>query len=142
MHTVTFIHAKGADSNKPNRHLSVSAYEIVVSQAVKNLRHLDPEIRDGRFLEKIDARIDDAVWLNGNPTTRQAMLGQLTAAGTKFKRRVIVLQPHTRQSELTPSAASGSRAGTRAAQLHTLLLAAQVNCRALGADFTVIADKT
>ena len=35
---IEVIHVKGAHSSSPNRGISVSAYEVVVGQAVKNLR--------------------------------------------------------------------------------------------------------
>lgn len=138
--TVTLIHAKGADSARPDRGLSVSAYEIVVSQAVKNLRHLDPEIMLGRFYDQIDARIGDAVWHNGRLTAKAAMRDAIRKAGANFKRKVIILQPHVRRSVLLADDPKGGRRDTRAAQLHTLLLAAQANCQALGAEMSVIAD--
>lgn len=138
---ITFIHAKGATSDQPARGISVSAYEVVVSQAVKNLRHLDSEILAGRFLDKIDARIADAVWHNGRLGNRQAMLDAIRTAGNRFRRRVVILQPHARKSLITAPAPGNARADTRAAQLHTLLLAGQVNCRALGADLSVLADE-
>ena len=138
---ITFIHAKGADSDQPDRQISVSAYEIVVSQAVKNLRHLDPEIMAGRFLDKIDGRIADAVWHDGSLVRREEMLAAVRRAGFRFHRRVIVLQPHARKTLVTAPQGRADRSATRAAQLHTLLLAAQANCRSLGAEFSVIADQ-
>jgi hypothetical protein len=38
--TITLVHAKGSGSTSPTREVSVWDYEVVVSQAVKNLRHL------------------------------------------------------------------------------------------------------
>ena len=39
--TLSLIHIKGASTSSPTRGISVGAYEVVVSQAIKNLRHLD-----------------------------------------------------------------------------------------------------
>ena len=38
---LTLIHVKGSGSKVEERGISVSDYEVVVGQAVKNLRHLD-----------------------------------------------------------------------------------------------------
>jgi len=51
---LTLIHVKGANNNRANRPISVSAYEIVTSQAVKNLRHIDEELLAGNFVNQLE----------------------------------------------------------------------------------------
>lgn len=97
---LTLIHVKGANSASNARRVAVSPYEIVVSQAVKNIRHVDTELLTNNFTQRLDHRITDAVWHNGAPTNRQLMqqaLGQMTASCSK---NVIVVQPHARQTQL------------------------------------------
>jgi hypothetical protein len=62
---VTLIHVKASETKKPDRTVSVADYEIVVSQAVKNVRHLDrrnleTELRNGK-----GKKIGAAVWKDG-----------------------------------------------------------------------------
>jgi hypothetical protein len=139
---LTLIHVKGANNNNANRPISVSAYEIVTSQAVKNLRHIDEELLAGNFVNQLDKRIKEAVWYNGRKVDRERMLEALSKVNANYIRRVIILQPQTTRSSLV-KARDGKPAGQlRAKQLDTLLLAAQANCQSLGAEFYVIGDKT
>ncbi len=138
---LTLIHVKAANNNKANRPISVSAYEIVTSQAVKNLRHIDQELLAGNFVNQLDKRIREAVWHNGRKVDRERMLEALMKFNANYIRCVIILQPQTTRSSLA-KARDGKRADQlRAKQLDTLLLAAQANCQSLGAEFYVIGDK-
>lgn len=139
---VTLVHVKGAGSDKASRGISVSSYEVVVSQAVKNLRHLDQAILAGRLAEVVDARLKDSVWQDGKLASRDDMLKAVRKAGTRFRRHVVILQPHARKSALSKAWSDGGREFVRAAQLHTLLLGAQSNCHNLGASFRVITEET
>src|SRR5947208_4162540 len=92
---LTLIHVKGANNNNANRPISVSAYEIVTSQAVKNLRHIDEELLAGNFVNHLDKRIKEAVWYNGRNVDRNGMLKALSKVNANYSRRVIILQPQT-----------------------------------------------
>lgn len=141
---LSMIHVKGAGSNQPDRGISVSSYEVVVGQAVKNLRHLD-RINMAIGLEAgLEKRIGELVWHNGVLDTRESMLRALSQIGANFRRQVVVLQPHvTRTKLLEIRRATGQnppqphRDYARLRQLDTLLLAAESSCHDLGAEFVV-----
>jgi hypothetical protein len=139
--TLTLVHVKGAKSSAANRPLAVSPYEVVVSQAVKNLRHADPFLAAEEFMNRLGHQIQNSVWHDDNPATRQDMLTAIQAHGANLRRRVVIVQPHARRQAFQDAlqAAPTSRARHIARQLSTLLLGAQQGCTAVGADFLVVA---
>ena len=136
--TITLIHVKAADSTGGNRKVSVAAFEIVVGQAVKNIRNLDSEILSGGFNQQIQHRIQDAVWLDGVEAKRDAMLARLQAVTSNCKRRVVIIQPHLGKGPLAAARAQSNPNNVRAKQLDTLLHSAQAACHAIGADLEII----
>ncbi len=137
---LTLIHVKGANTDSPNRKISVSAYELVVGQAIKNLRHVDQELLAGNFMNHLDKRITNAVWHCGQPAKRADMLAAFKKLNANYARRVVVIQPHVTKTALQSARTTATSDNLRAKQLDTLLLAAQTNCQGLGASFHVIAD--
>jgi hypothetical protein len=150
---LTLIHAKGAGDN-PSRGLSVSYYEVVTSQAVKNLRHLDrlsveEGLRKGLAPKRGPKKggeerrkISKLVWRDRKLTTRAKMLAALGSIGTDYERQVIVLQPHVRRETLNEVRAKGKgRDQLILQQLDTLLLGAEASCHGLGAKLTVIGSE-
>jgi hypothetical protein len=144
---LSLIHVKGSGSAAANRRISVSDYEIVVSQAVKNLRYLDrANIADKLGLET-DKQIASAVWRNGvRQKNRKNVLEVLARTGSHMVKAVCVFQPRVRKSTIEKIGAQ-MQAGhldhsdvCRLRQLDTLLLAARAECFALGADFHVIGE--
>ncbi len=139
---VTLIHVKGSSSSSPNREISTSDYEVVVGQAIKNLRLLDRvdladrlEAGEGR-----DEKVLAAVWHNGRRSKRSAMAAAIRAAGADYGRSVVVVQPRVTAGEydavheFRARGVDNSRV-RRMQQLDTLLLEAEAACRHLGADF-------
>jgi hypothetical protein len=141
--TLTLVHVKAAGSAGAARPLAVTPFEIVVSQAVKNLRHTDPFPAADEFLNRLGRQIQNAVWHNGVPAARQAMLNAIQAHGANLRRRVVIVQPHTRRQAFEQAlvAAPGSRERHVVRQLSTLLLGAQQNCSGVGAEFVVVAHE-
>ncbi|TPN82731.1 hypothetical protein FJ987_16485 [Mesorhizobium sp. CU2] len=144
---LTLIHAKGSGSEKKGRDISVSDYEVVVGQAVKNLRHIDR----GLLLEKLRANaggvLKDAVWHNGvRQKNRDGLLKMLGRLGSNLRTKVVVLQPRVRQALLDrvrKKMDKGNRTDAdvrRVQQLDALLLGARADCFSLGAEFAVIGD--
>lgn len=142
---LTLIHVKGSHSEGGG--LSVSDYEVVVGQAVKNLRHIDR----GLLAEKLEAnkntQLRDAVWRDGErQQNRDGVLAALAAAGSNMEKTVVVLQPRVRRSmydDIRGRMDGGDRPSAeirRMLQLDALLLGARLDCFALGARFVVIAD--
>jgi hypothetical protein len=144
---LTLIHVKGSGSAAATRHLSVSDYEIVVGQAVKNLRYLDR----GHIAEKLasnrDNQIGSAVWRNGKrQKDRSAILKILAGAGSNMRKSVVVFQPRARKSKvesigkLIAKHEFNRNEVRRLQQLDALLLAARAECFGLGAEFSVVGE--
>lgn len=133
---LTFVHAKGGKSKKGDRQLSVTAYEVVVAQAVKNLAYSEPDT----VAEKLRTLSATArVWKDGVPDSdASGFADELLSRGQKVRRRIVVLNPQTvkAQYEIDTAAASPSLRA-RHAQLSTLLLEAEAACRSVGAQFSV-----
>ncbi|RUZ95634.1 hypothetical protein EN938_34795, partial [Mesorhizobium sp. M7A.F.Ca.US.001.02.1.1] len=141
------IHVKGSGSDKANRGISVSDYEVVVGQAVKNLRHIDRGLLRDKLAANANGVLQDAVWHDGQrQENRDALLLMLDGLGSNLERKVVVLQPSVRWLALKAireKMDDGEVAGAdvrRMQQLDALLLAARADCFSLGADFCVIAD--
>ena len=141
---LTLVHVKGAGSSSVNRRVSVSSYEIVVGQAVKNLRHVDQELLAGGFTQSLDRRLKAAVWHDGEflgHNGRVPMKQAIKDLGSGFHRQVVILQPHVRRTALESAhSATSDRVKLPAQQLDTLLLAARAACQSVGADFKVVGE--
>ena len=97
---LTLIHVKGSGSNDDERGISVSDYEVVVGQAVKNLRHLDRVHLTDKLKSNGEGILKNAVWHNGTrQENRDGIIQALEAVGSRLKRKVIVLQPRVRRVE-------------------------------------------
>lgn len=142
---LTLIHVKAAKVKGAvaGRGLSVSDYEIVVGQAIKNLRFLDLQNTMNNFTAFLNQKLMNASWLNGVLDTRANMLAAMNAGGNFPRRRVVIVQPRVRQTALNQARAApaNSQQSIIAKQLDTLLLAAQASCQSVGAEFAVIADQ-
>lgn len=135
---LSLIHVKAAHSASARREIAVSAFEVVVSQAVKNLRYLEPELLGEGLEGGLGSRIRDWVWRNRGPAPPADMLHRLRRLGASIEKRVVVLQPHLRRRAL--STPGGRRPmSTREAMLHALLLSADTACRGRGATLQVVA---
>lgn len=142
---ISLIHVKAAHENV-NRRFSVSAYEVVSAQAIKNLRHFEFDNFIDQIASEDDAHFRYRIKRNGTPPVdnpeagrfRDEFLGELRAVGGNIGREVVVLQPHNRQSFIV----GGNVNYNARCQLHTLLLSAETACRSLGADFHVVTDQT
>jgi hypothetical protein len=145
--TVTLIHAKASKSKAASRRASVSQYEVVVGQAVKNLRHLDRTVLADRLEAGKDKKIARAVWHDGNRVTdRSGMIAAVKGLGEGYQKRVIVFQPQLTQREWNACAgpqrtATGDRL-IRLRQLDTLMLSARLSARAVGGDLIGWGDGT
>jgi hypothetical protein len=138
--TISLIHVKGAGSSSPNRPVSVSKYEVVVGQAVKNLRFLDRLFLDEGLRDGLKKRIGSLVWRSGKRSTRPAMLRAMASLGTIMNRRVVIVQPQlTRRAHDEARRKAKGPEIARLRQLDTLLLGAENACRGLGAELVVLA---
>lgn len=142
--TVTLIHVKASKSKKDNRSVSVSNYEVVVGQAVKNLRHLQNKTLSEELKRGKANQIATAVWCDGNRIgDRTDMIERAKKLPAAYKRVVVVLQPQL--TDLEHERCFGPKAtrarAVRMKQLDTLMLSAQLSCMAVGAKFIGMAEK-
>ena len=144
---LTLIHVKGSGSVSADRGVSVSDYEVVVSQAVKNLRHIDRVHISEKLAANQDAQIGSAVWRDGKrQDSRKEILKILAKAGSNMNKRVCILQPRVRRSEVIAIEKRIAKRDLdrpevrRLQQLDALLLGARANCFELGAEFWVIGE--
>lgn len=144
---LTLIHVKGSGSDNVNRGLSVSDYEVVVGQAIKNLRHVDRGLLREKLAANAEGVLQNAVWHNGQrQENREALLAMLDGLGSHLKTKVVVFQPRVRRSvfdNIRVKMANGNLADAdirRMQQLDALLLGARADFLSLGVDFVVIAD--
>jgi hypothetical protein len=144
---LSLIHVKGSGSDARDRGISVSDYEVVVGQAIKNLRYLDRTSLAEKLGLETDKKIASAVWRNGaRQKNREGVVKALKAAGSNLKKAVYVLQPRVTKSAIAKveqeiNAGRLNKAEVRRLQqLDTLLLAARAECLGLDAEFHVIGE--
>ena len=140
---LSLIHVKASKKEDPKRSLSVTDYEVVVSQAVKNIRYLNKE----NLLEGLKAglkkKIQKATWKNGKKQNngRKGMLEEIEKYGTNINFRVIVFQPRARVPEIDKARKNKKTKSYKILQqLDTLLLGASLDCQSAGAEFITWID--
>ncbi len=141
---LSLIHVKGAGSAEPGRGVSVSSYEVVTGQAVKNLRHLDQLLLAKGLGGKkaLEKKISKLVWQDRERSNRSAMIERLVHLGADYERQVVIIQPHVTKARVTAARQNPERPeGLRLRQLDALLLGAEAACRGLGADLVVVTAK-
>jgi len=137
---VTAIHVKGANNGDASRQISVSAFEVVVGQAIKNLR----QILGKRILEKIanaiaggdESRVWDSPWPAATSNqARRDLRDALRRCGANCRYEVVVVQPHVRRTHYDAVVNQ-----VKAKKLRTLLFGALVMARSADARFRVVID--
>jgi hypothetical protein len=141
---LTLLHVKGAHSGAGNRGISVSDYEVVASQAVKNLRSLDRTLATDGLEGGLNKVVSQCVWHDGvKQTDRTGMLLALRNAGDNYSRAVVILQPRVAKSQFDQARADldakiQTPRGARLRLLETLLVSTDLSCRAVGAELIVL----
>ncbi len=133
--------AKPAKSSA-DRHISVSDYEIVAAQAIKNVRHLDKAVLIARLKQSAGHEIAKATWIDGvREDDRTKLIAALERAPDNLTRGVTVLQPRLTEKEIRACRkAKSTKKGIQFNQLNALMLATRQAVANLGATFTGIAD--
>lgn len=90
--TLTAIHVKAADTRSPSRRIAVARFDVVVSQAEKNVRLLDNETLIDRLSQPRPT--PRAVWHTKARSTTAAFVDQLRARTATDTTRVMIVQPH------------------------------------------------
>jgi hypothetical protein len=139
--TIALIHVKASKSREAPRPISVSDYEVVTGQAVKNLRYLDSIVLSDGLAKGLSKRIGKLAWLNGSRARREDLVAALGEVGSNYQRVVAIVQPRaTKQGVAEARAKQKSQASARLRQLDTLLLGARANCQGLGAKLYVVGE--
>ena len=133
---ISLIHIKAAKNSSSNRRISVGVHDVVLSQAVKNLRYANRKNLVHDLKERANNSLNKKCWHDNKPTTPDMFLDHLSSLSTamsKIKTRVIVIQPHTLKSfyENNPS-------GNIKKQLDVLLVSTDNAIKSSGAEFCII----
>ncbi|MDR6092932.1 hypothetical protein [Stenotrophomonas sp. SORGH_AS_0321] len=140
--TVTLVHVKASGSKLTNRQVSVSDYEIVVGQTVKNVRHLHQQnIHQGLQAGK-GKKIGSAVWKDGvKQADRVGFLAAVKKLPSHHERVAMIVQPRLTRKEHDHCLTAGKSVRLlRFQQLNTLLLAARQSVQSCGASLRVICE--
>lgn len=141
--SITLVHVKASGSKDPMRGAAPAEYEVVVGQAVKNLRHLDRRNLVEELTKGKAKKIGAAVWHNGaRQADRTGFLKAAKKLGASATKTLVVLQPRITKTEVTACDASGIAAGRllRLRQVNTLMLASRSSALNCGATFVGMAD--
>lgn len=144
---LSLIHVKGSGSANPARGISTSDYEVVVGQAIKNLRFLDLANLADRLERGNTKAVAPSNWKDGakDHPGRENLVAHLRQIGTNLELQVVILQPRVRKQDLLAArqdASAGDETSRlkRARQLDTLLLEAEAACRDFNARLLVVGD--
>jgi hypothetical protein len=145
------IHVKGAGGDTQSaRSIAPAQYEVVVSQATKNLRFLEPEVLAEYLRSRRGTDIEKVTWTggaSGRVRDRDPAIRAIQELGGFPRREVVVLQPHTtRQSWETADQklrddALGPGGKVQFLRLKTLLADLEAACKKLGASVAVWGDQ-
>lgn len=139
---ISIVHAKGANSAADSRGVSVGAYELVASQASKNLACLNGQVLRDRLRTSPVTR--PATWFDGRRTDdRGELLEMLDARSTRDRAQVVIVQPHVRRTkyeQIKTGLATGA-AALRLNLLETLLNSARGSIVSMGGDLVVVASQ-
>jgi len=138
--TLELIHVKGSTSDAPGRGISATAYEIVASQASKNLGYLSVR----QLAEKLGkpSLPDPGTWYDGSRKSRCEFLEYLELDDSEYQMQVTVIQPHLRKEryETARAASSESADKLRLSLVETLLNSTRASTTSVGADLQVVAS--
>lgn len=139
---VTLIHAKAASSKAANRSFSVSDYDLVIAQAIRNIRHLDKEQLLKSLRKSAGHAIADATWHNGGRVTRANFIDQVVKMGASFSKELVILQPQLTQLKHAACLAPGVSPSTnlRFKQINSLVQGAAMAAFGAGATFVAYAS--
>jgi hypothetical protein len=132
---ISLIHVKAANANSLNRRISVGAHDIVLNQAIKNLRYVNRKNLLLDLQERAETSENKQCWLNNNSETSKNFTSYLQSIQkiSNIKTRVIVIQPHTMKNFYETVKSSNIKK-----QLDVLLVSADNAIRSSGAEFHIL----
>ncbi|NIK09022.1 hypothetical protein FHY11_002532 [Xanthomonas arboricola] len=129
--SIAFVHIKAAGSASGTK-ISVSAHDVVLNQAIKNIRYIDKDTLEN----SIDpSATNKFVWEDGVAGSIKDMHNYLKSNNLKRQVSIIVVQPHTRKTFYQNTTATLQRL-----QLDTLLINASNVASSLNASFYIIGN--
>lgn len=137
-HHLTLIHVKASNTNSPARLISVSAHDVVINQAVKNIGSLNKANVVSALQSRVPVNSNKPAWniQNGVITSTPAsgFVNEIsTWSAGRINFHVVIVQPHTLRS------AFRNRGNTKPHdQLCTLLNGASHQIAGLGGVLTVV----
>lgn len=142
---LSVIHVKGAKSAALGRRVNLGAFEVVVSQALKNLVFLDRDLLSRRLSSTPIAR--PACWEDGMRTTsRSDFLDVLQIRDATHRTEVVIVQPHVSKTTYArlrgKSTATVSEDLLRLRLLEDLLNSARSTVTEVATDFIVVGSLT
>jgi hypothetical protein len=144
--TLSLIHIKAAHSDSPKRGISVSAYEVVCSQALKNLRYTERQELEQPLKEKLESKDAKIVrgWHNGKAVSPGSNAFWSAIKNVRYSdliRRVVIVQPHVRKSLLPANLSANTSHVRQARLLYTLLHGIKADVDRYGVEFEVVVDR-
>lgn len=141
-HHLTLIHVKAANSNRPDRKISVSAHDVVINQAVKNIGSLSKENLISGLSSRVKPASHKAAWTVKNNVITAVPASDFVSAISSWspgrvRCHVVIVQPHTLRRVYRRASTSKSYL-----QLCTLLNAAAIQVAGMGGVLTVVGSRT
>lgn len=143
--TLSLVHVKAAKSTISQRRIAVGTYEVLASQAAKNLVNLDQVSLRARLSSP--AGMKRASWTDGiRVTDRSDFLDALDSRNARDEFRIVIVQPHVSEFMYESLRKLVGRSGAsedcyRLNLLETLLNTIRGSVTSVGADMDVIASK-
>jgi hypothetical protein len=140
--SIKLIHVKGSSKAK-TRDIATAQYEIVVSQAEKNLRFLDVTALIEKLRDNQSHQVSSLTWKNSRKVhDRKFAIDALMNIGKFPDKEVIVFQPHVKKStwenydmNLRVNNNLTIKDKVQFLRLKTLLAGLEQNCKSMGARF-------
>ena len=135
---VSLVHVKASSNVSPDRLAAPTDYEIVIAQAIKNLRYLDrrklyDELKAGK-----GKKIGAAVWKDGvRQGNRDGFLEIVKSLKSNAPKVLVVLQPRVTETEHVRcwEGEAAPAHVVRMKQIDTLMLAARLSAMSCSASF-------
>jgi hypothetical protein len=132
---LSLIHVKAANTESRQRRISVGAHDIVLNQAIKNLRYCNRKTLSADLRDRLDKSARKSCWKDDKPVDPEDFIKYLERIekSSNFRKRVIVIQPHTQKSCYSDNDNSNIKK-----QLDVLLVSTDNAIRASGAEFHIV----
>jgi len=132
---LTLIHVKAAKKCNilSQRQISVGAHDIVLSQAIKNIRYLDRTNLQTAIRNSV--RTQTQIWQGRVKKQQVDFVNYFNQAPNNINIHVVVVQPHTRKTYYNSNSSLNSKH-----QLNTLLQNTKGVLNSMGATFHIIAS--